>query len=86
MTFMTEDVKIPLFSVLVGYGYFPHGRSGWREGHCVRYHAYPIPENHSLPDTVGFAYQDGILVESRKNALSLKRVGGSREADIDVQN
>lgn len=51
----------------------------------VRYHTYLILQNQDLRDTFAFAYGDTTHVRSKAEALSVRKVGGSREAELDVK-
>lgn len=84
--FVMERIKIALSSVTVGHGFVKHGGSECRESHCHWYQMYRIPENHNLPDAIEISYGESIHVGSRANALSVRKVGDSREVNVDVGN
>lgn len=81
-----KEVETPQSSVFMGHGYVQHRGSECRGSHCIRYHTYLIPENYDLPDSIAFEYGDSTHVGSRENALSVEKVDGSGEAEVDVLN
>lgn len=50
-----QEVAIPALSVLVDYGYLPHGGRGWWGSPTLQYHTYIIPFSYDLEDAVSFA-------------------------------
>lgn len=54
--------------------------------HCVLYHTDLVSETHPLPDTIAFSVGESTHVWSAANAMFVKRVGGSENADTDVEN
>lgn len=54
--------------------------------HCVWYQIYPIFENQDLRDATAFACVESIHAGSGVDALFVKEVGGSGEADVDVRD
>lgn len=81
-----EKVETPLSYVFVGHEYAEHVGREWRESYCFRYPTCPIHENRDLADYTAFAYGKSIHIGSKADALSGKKVGGSGEAGIDVEN
>lgn len=71
-------MKVPLASVLVGYGYVRHAGSECCEEHCIRNTSYLIPKNHDLPNAAAFTYGDSL-------ALSLKTAALPYEGGLDRQ-
>lgn len=73
-------------SVFVGHGCVQQRREEWRKRHSIQYHKYLIPGSRDLPNALAIAYGDSIQVRSRANAVSVKKVGGNRETDVDVED
>lgn len=73
-------------SVFVGRGNVQYGRSKWSQTNYIWYQAYVAPENHDLPNAMALAHGDSIDVRSRADALSVRKVSGSEEADVDVKD
>lgn len=45
-----------------------------------------IPEDQDLLDAIAFSYRESIHVGSKADALSVRKVGGSGEADVHVKS
>lgn len=82
---LVKKVQISLFPVFFGQGCVQHEESEWRGIYWVRYHKYMYFWNRNLLDAFLFAYGSSIHVELRANALSVKKVDGSGEAEVAVE-
>lgn len=83
---MIEDIEISQLSAVAGHGSVQYGGSEWHIDHCAQYYTYLIPNIPDLPDAIVFAYEDSIHDEFRGVALSVNKLDGSEEADVDVQD
>lgn len=83
---MIEGAEISPPSVSIECECTQHRESGWRGCHRVQYQTYLNLDSHGLPDAVSFAYGDCIAVGCRSSALFVRRVSGSGEADVDVED
>lgn len=81
-----EEVEILPFSVFGGPEYVRHEGIERRGSRCVRYQTYLISENYFLPDAIAFAYEDSIQAAYRADKMSMRKVGGSGEVDVDVKS
>lgn len=63
-----------------------HRKNEWRIVFCARYCTHLISEIRDLPDAIAITYGDSILAESRADALFVRKVGGNREGDVEVEN
>lgn len=81
-----EKIGTPPTSVFARHGYVQPEGDEWQGAQCVRYHTYLIPENHDLPDPADSAYRDHNHAWSRADALSVEKVDGSGETNVDVVN
>lgn len=81
--FVRENVEIPPTTVFVSHGYVQHEGSEWRGQHCNGHHDYPVLESHEPPDAITFAYGEGVALETKKTAVSLKSGLDQQEGDPD---
>lgn len=81
-----KEVEILPSSVFVAHGCVQHGGWEWRGGHRVRHYTYLISVSREQSDATAFAHGEGIHIGSRADELSVKTVGGSAEADVDVED
>lgn len=71
-------------SYFAGHRCVPHEESEWFGNHCVPYYTYLIFELQGPPDATAFANGGGIHAGFKSDALSVMKVGGSEEADVNV--
>lgn len=84
--FMMEGFAIPPTFAFLGRGSAGLKGSEWSDRQSVWYQRYLIPETHELADAIALACRVSIHAGSRADALPVRKAGGSRRADIDVEN
>lgn len=84
--FVMEEADIQPFPLFFLQVCTQHERSEWRGIDCARYHTYLIPKNHGFPDATASPYGHSIHDKSRADAQPVKKVGGSKKADVDVED